>query len=338
MPDTHILDPLPNLPCVNLPLVHEYVDGTLDPATLRRVGAHLATCEVCDGERAFVVELRAQSADMPRLAPPDHLWDAIEASLGAAVRDGDDGDVDDSIPQWATGTFGADLEPPVRHTRRVVRWQGWVAGLSLSAAAAAVLAPSMLGRLGTPMVASRPPVSVVETQASGVGVQPAGTVTGEPAEASRDTHLAASSSQVANVGAAIAATPSSTHAPRVAAQTASTQPAPTGNPLLSTSSSVDGFVLSGVSLDRSSGSRQAQQAELAIEQEKLQAAEAAINACVVALRDNPNDPRINLEWKRALATKERALQVIMAARRDQGSPEAFPVSLEPAGPPRAFRW
>lgn len=342
MPDTQILDPLPNLPCVNLPLVHEYVDGTLDPATHRRVAAHLAGCEVCDSERAFVVELRAQVADMPRLAPPDHLWDAIAASLGEGAGHGEDDDSDgeaDTLPQWGTGTFGPDIEPPVRAIRRAPLWRGWVAGMSISAAAVAVMAPSMISRLQhAPVVAARPAnSSLTDVSASQTPAPSSQTASREAADAqarpSDPTTLAAASSVAPRV-----------HRGSVPVQqVASTASGESmGNPLLSTDGAgFDGMVLSGVSLDRSSGSRQVQQAELASEREKLFQAEAAIASCEAALRDNPNDPRISLEYKRALETKAHALEVIKAASRSTlspGTPEGYPVSLEPSGSPREYRW
>lgn len=339
MRDTQLLDPLPNLPCVNLPLVHEYVDGTLDPATHRRVAAHLSGCEMCDGERAFVLELRSQAAGMPRLAPPDHLWDAIATALGAASEDSDDDGEADVIPQWGAGTFGAEVEPPARRARRAPRWQGWAAGLSLSAAAVAVLAPSLVTHMRSPLVANR--AATGRTQATASSLTPTGPTGGEvalaPATAAADHARPASARSTT-----VAHSTSPTRGPLQTASTGSTGQA-VGNPLLSTSGSgFDGVVISGVSLDRSSGSWQVQEAELSLEHEKLLVAQAAINSCEAALRDNPNDARINLEYKRALGTKEHALQVIMAARRanthDPVAPEAYPVSWEPAGSPREHRW
>ena len=276
---------------------------------------------------------------MPRLAPPDHLWDAIATSLGAASDEGEDGDEGDVIPQWGAGTFGAEIAPPARRARRALRWQGWAAGLSLSAAAVAVLAPSLLTHISSPLVATRAATGRTHTTAS--GLTPSGPTVGEvavtPATADADPAPTAS-----------ARTTTVAHAPRpprVPLQIASSGSAGQAvvNPLLSSSgSSFDGVVISGVSLDRSSGSRQVQEAELSLEHEKLAVAQAAINSCEAALRDNPNDARINLEYKRALDTKEHALQVIMAARRantqDPGAPETYPVSWEPAGSPREHRW
>ncbi len=327
MPDTQLLDPLPNLPCVNLPLVHEYVDGTLDPATQRRVAAHLAGCAVCESERAFVVELRAQVADMPRLAPPDHLWESIAASLGAASDRGDDSGEGDPLPEWGTGTFGADVEPPVRATRRAPRWRGWIAGLSVSAAAAAVVVPTLIQRAHVPVVASRDAAPVTQRAA----VTPPSTAAVLSPVAGADAHSA-------NASHGTRATTNA--APAQLASATSSDAQPRTNPLLSDGMVVDGMMLTGVSLDRSLGSRQGQQAEVALEQEKLFQAEAAIASCEAALRENPNDPRVNQEYKRALEIKAHALEVIRAAGRSTfsspGSPEAYPVSLEPAGSPR--RW
>jgi hypothetical protein len=71
MSGTHVMDRL-----------DDFVDGTLSEAEFQEVELHLAGCEDCAAEHAFLRELLASAAELPRaMAPPRDLWPGIASRL-----------------------------------------------------------------------------------------------------------------------------------------------------------------------------------------------------------------------------------------------------------------
>jgi hypothetical protein len=61
----------------------DYVDGTLSEAEFQEVELHIAGCADCAAEHAFLRDLLARAAELPRdVAPPRDLWPGIAARLG----------------------------------------------------------------------------------------------------------------------------------------------------------------------------------------------------------------------------------------------------------------
>jgi anti-sigma factor RsiW len=74
---------MPGLDCNQLvELVTDFVEGTLDPETERRVVDHLAECDGCS---TYLDQMRATARALGDL-PPDRLPDSARAALLAAFR------------------------------------------------------------------------------------------------------------------------------------------------------------------------------------------------------------------------------------------------------------
>lgn len=66
------------------PLLDDYADGALDPATRSRVDAHLATCADCRAEVAALAAILAEARTLPReIQPARNLWPGIAPRLAA---------------------------------------------------------------------------------------------------------------------------------------------------------------------------------------------------------------------------------------------------------------
>lgn len=67
-----------------LPLLDDYADGALDPATRARVEAHLAVCAACRAEVAGLAAILAEARILPRAIEPGRdLWPGIAPRLAA---------------------------------------------------------------------------------------------------------------------------------------------------------------------------------------------------------------------------------------------------------------
>jgi len=67
-----------------LPLLDDYADGALDPATVARVDAHLAACAACRAEVAALAAILAEARALPRAIEPGRdLWSGIAPRLAA---------------------------------------------------------------------------------------------------------------------------------------------------------------------------------------------------------------------------------------------------------------
>jgi hypothetical protein len=64
----------------------DYVDGTLDEAERRLFASHLSVCESCRTLAEDLLEIKKSAGSLPRLTPPDHLWQRIENALSARQR------------------------------------------------------------------------------------------------------------------------------------------------------------------------------------------------------------------------------------------------------------
>ena len=65
----------------------DFVDGELSEAEFQEVELHLASCEDCAAEHAFLRELLSEAARLPRgIAPPNDLWTGIAARLAPRGR------------------------------------------------------------------------------------------------------------------------------------------------------------------------------------------------------------------------------------------------------------
>ena len=72
-----------HIPCIEVvELVSDYLDGELDPATRRRVEAHLEHCPACV---TYVEQVRQTVAALGRV-PDDALPEGAVAELEAAFR------------------------------------------------------------------------------------------------------------------------------------------------------------------------------------------------------------------------------------------------------------
>jgi anti-sigma factor RsiW len=73
-----------HIPCIEVvELVSDYLDGNLDPATERRVAAHLELCPPCV---TYIEQVRQTVAALGRL-PSDALPESAASELEAAFRD-----------------------------------------------------------------------------------------------------------------------------------------------------------------------------------------------------------------------------------------------------------
>ena len=59
----------------------DYVDGTLDEAERRLFESHLAVCESCRTLAEDLLEIKKSAGSLPKLTPPDRLWNQIESAL-----------------------------------------------------------------------------------------------------------------------------------------------------------------------------------------------------------------------------------------------------------------
>ena len=64
------------------PLLDDYADGALDPATRSRVDDHLATCAACRAEVAALAAILAEARTLPlEIQPARDLWPGIAPRL-----------------------------------------------------------------------------------------------------------------------------------------------------------------------------------------------------------------------------------------------------------------
>ncbi len=66
--------------------INDYVDGSLDRPAAADVDRHLAGCGSCRELAADLRAVRDASRALPPLAPPAHLWEAIERATAADGR------------------------------------------------------------------------------------------------------------------------------------------------------------------------------------------------------------------------------------------------------------
>jgi anti-sigma factor RsiW len=64
-------------------LIDDHVDGACDPATAAAVDRHLSTCERCRALAADLSRIRAAARMLGPVAPPEHVWAGIQATLQA---------------------------------------------------------------------------------------------------------------------------------------------------------------------------------------------------------------------------------------------------------------
>ncbi|HSY82731.1 MAG TPA: zf-HC2 domain-containing protein [Gemmatimonadaceae bacterium] len=66
-------------------LLPDYLERSLDPATLAAARMHLATCERCASLVRDLDDIRARAAELPLLTPSRDLWPDIAARLSTGV-------------------------------------------------------------------------------------------------------------------------------------------------------------------------------------------------------------------------------------------------------------
>jgi hypothetical protein len=140
--------------------LHDYVDGTGDPAGRRAIDQHLATCASC---RQLVDDLREIAravASLDLREPPVRAWSRIERAIKLEREHGVT--AADSSRDAAAGRGGADAGVPA--TATPYKWAPW-----LAAAAALVLA-TVVGLRVMPGRQRATPVSV-EAPAAGSAAQ-----------------------------------------------------------------------------------------------------------------------------------------------------------------------
>jgi hypothetical protein len=303
-------------PCVNLPLVHELVDGTLTAQTARRIEAHLLVCDVCSAERTFVVELKQEAGSLPRLDPGDALWAGIAASLTTAS---DDGDEDGHGGVCVEGDLARDATARERAPRYS---RSWMRGLSAAAAVIGVCAltastgPERLAQIASPSTRG------VSTPLRNENRAPRT----DAAQASGRTEKKASMRSAEHPRGESADVP-------VAAVAAFQSEAVNGDAARDVARQLDRWSSSlgpGIPAGRAHASEEAQ---IALERERLAEAEGAIRTCTDALRENPDDQRVRDALLRAMEQRVSALRSLAAvdarARRNRASPSSvMPVSMD----------
>jgi hypothetical protein len=68
-------------------LIDDHVDGVCDPVTAAAVGRHLNTCERCRVLAADLSRIRAAARTLGPVAPPEHVWAAVQATLQAQATE-----------------------------------------------------------------------------------------------------------------------------------------------------------------------------------------------------------------------------------------------------------
>lgn len=68
-------------------LIDDHVDGACDPVTAAAVGQHLSTCESCRALAADLSRIRAAARTLGPVAPPEHVWAGIQATLQAQATE-----------------------------------------------------------------------------------------------------------------------------------------------------------------------------------------------------------------------------------------------------------
>ncbi len=64
-------------------LLHDHIDGRLDPAQERRVADHLATCAQCRDDVQALRDLVSRAAGLaPSVPVPEELWSDVRATIG----------------------------------------------------------------------------------------------------------------------------------------------------------------------------------------------------------------------------------------------------------------
>lgn len=136
------------------------VEGTLEPALVSQVEAHLAVCDRC---RALVGDLHrilAQARSLPRLQPPPMAWHGIRVALGA-----------DHVPST----------PPAPSRRERPSWQ-W-RGLAVAAMLFLAVATSLYFVGGSRWRVSQLTGSSTASSNAAADADPLGTVEEELAQA-----------------------------------------------------------------------------------------------------------------------------------------------------------
>ena len=92
------------------PALSDVLDGTLHRDRRAQVEAHLESCADCRGVLADVRRIREQARALPKVAPPEALWEKVRAGFEAETASGKHG----HLRQGSGGQGG------LRHGRR---WQ-----------------------------------------------------------------------------------------------------------------------------------------------------------------------------------------------------------------------
>lgn len=267
--------------CVNLPLVHELVDGALDDTAARRLESHLVDCPLCADEALFVRELKECASEMPRLVPGDRVWEAIAAEVGdgAVTGVGPDADPDAPAPiEWR------DVERRARG--RVAR----IAAAFLPVIGAGVLAAS---------VGPEPAVTTL----AGARPMTAGGAAHAAAPIVAETRRSPTAERA--VVRQVAETPGSSETATAASEE---------------SSSLDVY-RAALALENASSSAATtsdMDSDVALERERLADAETAIRQCTDALNKNPSDARVRTALYEAYEQKVNALRALIAAGERSG--------------------
>jgi hypothetical protein len=120
--------------------LNDYVDGTLAPAAVHEVEAHLERCAACRDELAALRALLDEAAALSRsIDPPRDLWPDIDARIE---------DAEAASPAPRLEAAGRSL--------RSMRYPLAAAAVVLVVASSAVTALLLSGR-GSPQIASLPP-------------------------------------------------------------------------------------------------------------------------------------------------------------------------------------
>ncbi len=299
-----------NLPCVNLPLIHELADGELDLPTTRRINEHMLECASCSDEYLFVSELRDAAHELPRTVPADHVWDSIAAAIGTgAYARSDDGD--DGLDEPAAANMS--LVVPQRRF--------WTIGRAVAASIPLVAAGAITASLVHDVMTRRDPTP--PARASIATVSP-GAPAQESGPASEPQFVPARRRESATiVPISLAPKQPSTREPvlRPAEQTATaaTSTGPRGLPAE--------FLMQYAGHDLLN---QPSERSSEVDRELLIEAEAAIARCTVALQDNPDDPRVRTALTRAYQQKVAALRSLAASSTGYASRGRRGVTVEPA--------
>lgn len=301
-----------NLPCVNLPLIHELADGGLDLPATRRLNEHMIECASCSDEYAFVTDLRDTARDLPRMVPGDHVWESIAAAISTGACTGDADGGGDGLDEPAAANISL-VAPPRRF---------WTVGRAVAA--------------GVPLLAA----GAIAASMLHDGVGPRRLATAQQNVAATTVHEAATD-PVSVTRREEKSTPSTTE-PSPRTHTATRSPASADPGMTSTANTIVTVAENAPSHSRALPAEflmqygghdllaQPGQRSSEVDRELLAEAEAAIRRCTVALQDNPDDPRIRAALTRAYQQKVSALRSLMASSDGYAARPRGNVTLEPA--------